>query len=60
MSGQKLGHQFKSEKILVYTLEATIFTWFWWYLVRMLSWQYLGQVRIWVTSGQNLDHQVKS
>jgi len=35
MSGQKLGHQFKYEEILVYTLDVTFATWFWWYFVRM-------------------------
>ena len=30
MSGQKLGNQVKSKEILVYTLEATFVTRFWW------------------------------
>jgi len=35
MSGKTLGHQVKSEEILVYTLEATFSTQFWWNLVRI-------------------------
>ena len=35
LSGQKLGHQVKSVEILVYTVEVTFATWFWWNLVRM-------------------------
>jgi len=58
--GSKKGHQVKSKDIFVYTLEATFATWFLWNLVRMLFWQYLGQLRIWVMSGQKVGHQVKS
>jgi len=32
---QKLGHQVKSLEILVYTIEATFATRFWWNLIRM-------------------------
>ena len=35
MSGQKLGHQVRSEEILVYTLEANFATRFWWNSVRI-------------------------
>jgi len=34
MSGQKLGHQVNSEETLVYTLEATFATRFWWNFIR--------------------------
>lgn len=43
----------------VYTLDAKYVIEFWWNLARM-SWQYLGQVWIWVISDQKLRNQVKS
>jgi len=50
MSGQKLGHQDKSDEILVHTLEARLANQFEWNLVRMFVFTVSSQ-------SSNISHQ---